>query len=171
MTLTPEQAACVNSAIHVTSAPISSDTSIPASVPVGVNTPDVIAPATSMSIDASLDIVDPLDGDNNAQEGATDMVDSPLDFTPVVSVDQTRDAADTPAGPASDATQAPIVVPQGLTTATTLQHLPVHTIIAGEETRFQHAYRGISFDIPHGGLTGPFYLVTRGLRVGVFSTW
>ncbi|KIK31691.1 hypothetical protein CY34DRAFT_19664, partial [Suillus luteus UH-Slu-Lm8-n1] len=34
----------------------------------------------------------------------------------------------------------------------------------------QH-YRDFTFDVPRAEVIGPFYLVTRGRRVGVFETW
>jgi hypothetical protein len=43
-------------------------------------------------------------------------------------------------------------------------------MVNGEE-RFQHHYEGFAFDVPHTAADGPFYLVTRGRRVGVFSSW
>ncbi|KAG1787613.1 uncharacterized protein HD556DRAFT_1246636, partial [Suillus plorans] len=32
-------------------------------------------------------------------------------------------------------------------------------------------YNGFPFDVPHADANGPFYLITRGRRVGVFDTW
>ncbi|KIJ10056.1 hypothetical protein PAXINDRAFT_157717 [Paxillus involutus ATCC 200175] len=55
--------------------------------------------------------------------------------------------------------------------ATTLHHLPVTTVIVGGEAQYQHTYRGFAFDIPWSGSLRPFYLVTRGWRIGVFATW
>ncbi|KIK78089.1 hypothetical protein PAXRUDRAFT_164947 [Paxillus rubicundulus Ve08.2h10] len=55
--------------------------------------------------------------------------------------------------------------------ATTLLHLQVTTVNVGGELRFQQTYHGFSFDVPRAGALGPFYLVTRGQRVGVFATW
>ncbi|KAG1836260.1 hypothetical protein C8R48DRAFT_782986 [Suillus tomentosus] len=42
--------------------------------------------------------------------------------------------------------------------------------VNGEE-RFQHHYEGFSFNVLHKEAGGPFYLMTRGRQVGVFSTW
>ncbi|KAG1802816.1 uncharacterized protein HD556DRAFT_1437881 [Suillus plorans] len=52
-----------------------------------------------------------------------------------------------------------------------LPDLPMTCITVNGEERFQHHYEGFSFDVPHKEAGGPFYLVTRGRRVGVFSTW
>lgn len=50
-------------------------------------------------------------------------------------------------------------------------HLPMTAVIVNGETRGQQQYRDFSFDVPRAGALGPFYLVTRGRRVGVFETW
>ncbi|KAG1730259.1 uncharacterized protein EDB91DRAFT_1085513 [Suillus paluster] len=50
-------------------------------------------------------------------------------------------------------------------------HLPMTAVIVNSETRGQQQYRDFSFDVPRAGALGPFYLVTRGRRVGVFETW
>ncbi|OJA21225.1 hypothetical protein AZE42_10035 [Rhizopogon vesiculosus] len=50
-------------------------------------------------------------------------------------------------------------------------HLPMTTVIINGEVRTQQHYCGFSFDVPHTGVLGPFYLVTRGRRVGIFQTW
>ncbi|KAF9222816.1 hypothetical protein BS17DRAFT_767573 [Gyrodon lividus] len=55
--------------------------------------------------------------------------------------------------------------------ATTLPHLPVTTLNFGGEVWYQQTYRSFTFDVPRAGDLRPFYLVTRGHRVGVFSTW
>ena len=47
--------------------------------------------------------------------------------------------------------------------------LPISTVEAAGETLLQKTYKGFSFDIPKPDAPGPFYLVTKGLRVGVFS--
>jgi hypothetical protein len=43
-------------------------------------------------------------------------------------------------------------------------------MVNGEEHLQQH-YKGFTFDIPHPDARGPFYIVTRGRRVGIFNTW
>ncbi|KAG2118332.1 hypothetical protein BD769DRAFT_1672262 [Suillus cothurnatus] len=53
----------------------------------------------------------------------------------------------------------------------TLPDLPITSIMVNGEERFQHHYEGFAFDVPHTAADGPFYLVTRGRRVGVFSSW
>lgn len=50
-------------------------------------------------------------------------------------------------------------------------HLPLNKVVVNGETRGQQLYRGFVFDVPRDAVPGPFYLVTRGLRVGVFETW
>ncbi|KAG9309249.1 hypothetical protein JVU11DRAFT_10730 [Chiua virens] len=159
MTLTPEQAASINSTIHT-----DGSTALNSAAPAA---PPAIADASSATADAPMNIVTP----NITQQGA---IDSPL-AGPPNAADQPP-MAPTAQGPDpvnNTADQSPViaVAAQGLITATILQQLPIHTIMVGGEVVFQHIYRGISFDIPHEGSTGPFYLMTRGLRIGVFSTW
>ncbi|KAG1787802.1 hypothetical protein EV424DRAFT_1550983 [Suillus variegatus] len=48
-----------------------------------------------------------------------------------------------------------------------LPDLPMTSIMVNGEERFQHNYEGFTFDVPHRAADGPFYLVTRGRRVGV----
>lgn len=62
----------------------------------------------------------------------------------------------------------PVEINGGLTTHPTL---PVSSLTVGSELRCQQIYRGFSFDIPRASSVGPFYVVTRGKRVGAFSTW
>jgi hypothetical protein len=49
--------------------------------------------------------------------------------------------------------------------------LPTTTTTFNGEERRQQQYNGFTFDIPSADANGPFYLVNRGRRVGVFDTW
>ncbi|KIK79455.1 hypothetical protein PAXRUDRAFT_161260 [Paxillus rubicundulus Ve08.2h10] len=53
----------------------------------------------------------------------------------------------------------------------TLLHLQVTTVNVGGGLHVQQTYHGFSFDVPRVRALGPFYLVTHGQRVSVFSTW
>ncbi|KAG1724945.1 uncharacterized protein EDB91DRAFT_1062522, partial [Suillus paluster] len=50
-------------------------------------------------------------------------------------------------------------------------HLPLTEVIINGETRGQQHYHGFTFDVPHAAALGPFYLIIRSCRVGVFETW
>lgn len=50
-------------------------------------------------------------------------------------------------------------------------HLLLTGVVVNGETRGQQHYRDFTFDVPRAEVIGPFYLVTRGRRVGVFETW
>ncbi|KAI5993045.1 hypothetical protein EDD15DRAFT_2367858 [Pisolithus albus] len=39
------------------------------------------------------------------------------------------------------------------------------------EKRWQQRYRGTYFDVPGPDVVGPYYLVTKGTRIGVLATW
>ena len=47
--------------------------------------------------------------------------------------------------------------------------LPISTVEAAGKTLLQKTYKSISFNILKPDTPGPFYLVTKGLQVGVFS--
>ncbi|KAH7907678.1 hypothetical protein BJ138DRAFT_1104133 [Hygrophoropsis aurantiaca] len=49
--------------------------------------------------------------------------------------------------------------------------LPVFAVMVGDQPRDRTSYRGVDFDIPPPHAAGPFYLVTAGTRIGVYSTW
>ncbi|KAG1797497.1 uncharacterized protein HD556DRAFT_1441056 [Suillus plorans] len=51
-----------------------------------------------------------------------------------------------------------------------LPDLQMTRIIVDGEERFQYHYENFTFDIPHTGASGPFYLVTRGRRDMYFSS-
>lgn len=61
--------------------------------------------------------------------------------------------------------------PAAALTARPLPNLPTITVITNGEERYQHQYKGFSFDIPRANADGPFYFVSRGRRVGIFNTW
>ncbi|KAF8127406.1 hypothetical protein EV363DRAFT_1172356, partial [Boletus edulis] len=48
--------------------------------------------------------------------------------------------------------------------------LPVTTVVVDGQPRLQKTYHCFAFDVPKPNTSGPFYLVTRGRRVGIFST-
>ncbi|KIJ10013.1 hypothetical protein PAXINDRAFT_16918 [Paxillus involutus ATCC 200175] len=50
--------------------------------------------------------------------------------------------------------------------------LHTHTLtLPNGEVRWQHIFGDFIFDIPDPQAVGPFYLVMRGTRIGVLSTW
>jgi len=50
--------------------------------------------------------------------------------------------------------------------------LPTFTLQTPKgEKRWQQLYRGVYFDVPGPNVNGPYYLVTRGSRIGVLATW
>ncbi|KAG2029071.1 hypothetical protein BDR03DRAFT_988004 [Suillus americanus] len=52
-----------------------------------------------------------------------------------------------------------------------LPDLPTSRVMVNGEEHLQQHYKGFTFDIPHPDARGPFYIVTRGRRVGIFNTW
>ncbi|KAG2151531.1 hypothetical protein DEU56DRAFT_728141 [Suillus clintonianus] len=50
-------------------------------------------------------------------------------------------------------------------------HLPLTEVVINGETWGQQHYCGFAFNVPRAAALGPFYLITRGSRVGVFETW
>lgn len=75
---------------------------------------------------------------------------------------------DSPAMTVGRATDA--ITDKGMATLAVLKELPVMHMIVDRQVRYQKSYLGTTFDIPKPNSAGPFYLITHGCRVGVFSS-
>ncbi|KAG0706719.1 hypothetical protein DFH29DRAFT_995586 [Suillus ampliporus] len=100
----------------------------------------------------------------------------PIMQTPAVPIVQTQSPTPPTVQTQPVITQPPptaqITQPPPTTLPTqSLHDLPTTRVIVNGEEGIQQHYEGFAFDIPHANTEGPFYLVTRGRRVGVFSTW
>lgn len=62
------------------------------------------------------------------------------------------------------------ITDKGMATLAVLKELPVMHMIVDRQVQYQKSYLGTTFDIPKPNSAGPFYLITHGCRVGVFSS-
>ncbi|KAI5989986.1 hypothetical protein EDD15DRAFT_2370316 [Pisolithus albus] len=66
------------------------------------------------------------------------------------------------------------LVPESLKSLSSVGHPRLRTFIletAKGEKRWQQRHRGTYFDVPGPDVAGPYYLVTKGARIGILSTW
>lgn len=169
MTLLPSEATQVQSAMHVTGSLAAAVPPITLIIPLGNDS--VPASETSLSVNTSAPPI-PTDVTYEAQDpvsagGATlPPATLVLDTSAPSSTDVASESQPVPAGSATPSPSTP--AQQALTT---LHHLPVTTVTVGGEVRFQQTHSDFPFDVLRAGAIGPFYLITCGHRVGVFSTW
>ncbi|KAG2144237.1 hypothetical protein DEU56DRAFT_910593 [Suillus clintonianus] len=107
---------------------------------------------------------------------ATPPVDATTAIPPVDATTAIPPVDATTATPPVDATIA--IPPVYATTATppvdaNTATLPVGIggVAAGLPAVYTRLYGGITYDVPAPNASGPYYWVTRGRRVGIFSTW
>lgn len=107
---------------------------------------------------------------------ATPPVDATTAIPPVDATTAIPPVDATTATPPVDATIA--IPPVYATTATppvdaNTATLPVGIggVAAGLPAVYTRLYGGITYDVPVPNASGPYYWVTRGRRVGIFSTW
>ena len=70
-------------------------------------------------------------------------------------------------------TQRSEVTPEELRTLATVGNPKLRTFIleTSKEVRWQQLYKNTYFDVPGPDVPGPYYLVTRGTRIGVLAAW
>ncbi|KAF8121367.1 hypothetical protein EV363DRAFT_1302221 [Boletus edulis] len=87
----------------------------------------------------------------------------PADAVPA-GADTTMDPTITgDAAPPSDKKTTTLISPADL--------LPTTTIEVDGQARFVRTYKGFVFEVPRDSSQGPFYVITKGHRVGIIDDW